>query len=371
ELIRGLASERYELYLAIPGEPTESTKIECKSLGVKWQNIPMGWWNRKIRLDWTRRIAWATAQNVNTLANLRTIHGLTRCIRGWNIDLVHTHTGLNPWGAIAAKLTGVHHVWHIHEPNGNNQPFRYWLPDRLFANTLTHLSDYVVCVSNYVAEIFKSYQPCLPVEAVYQGIDLSRYSRTPECVMLRQALGIEKDEVVVGMVAGLSSMWKRHDLFVRMAGNLVRATPKVRFVVFGDFPSGTRKWLYNSSSNYADSIRRLVVEQGLANQFVFAGYHSNASAVMNAIDILVHPCEFEGFGRVAIEAMAAGKPVVGPNKGGVAESVVDGDTGLLFPAGDLDVLTAFCQRLIANPGLRTQMGKNGRARVAANFTLEA
>lgn len=370
ELVSGQSGGRYRPFVVAPSDLGNSAKKQCEALGVEWKVIPIGWWNRKIRLSWPRRIAFAAAQNISTRANIRTVYRLVQCIKEWNIDIVHTHTGVNPWGAVAARIAGVRHVWHLHEPNGSTKPFSYWLPDRFFARTLSQLSDYLVCVSAYVAEIFERYPQQTPVEVVYQGIDVPQFSESKTMPDLRQSLGIAQDEVAVGMVAGLTSTWKRHDLFVELAGRLSKRTPKARFVVFGDVPGKASSWLYGSSNQYSHSILDEVNRRGLGDRLIFAGFHSKPADVMSAIDILVHPCEVEGFGRVAIEAMAAGRPVIGPNRGGISESVVDGQTGFLFSAGDASDLAAHCERLINNPALRRTLGENGRVRAAEFFGIQ-
>ena len=78
----------------------------------------------------------------------------------------------------------------------------------------------------------------------------------------------------------------------------------------------------------------------------------------------------EPFGRVALEAMGAGRPVVASAVGGLGDLVIDGTTGILVPPGDVEALRAAIQQLLSDPGLRDDMGKAGRRR-AAEFTASA
>ena len=71
----------------------------------------------------------------------------------------------------------------------------------------------------------------------------------------------------------------------------------------------------------------------------------------------MHPCDIEPFGRIAIEAMAAGTPVVGPNVGGISETVVDGETGILVAPGALDAFANATEQLIRDPSLRAKNGQ--------------
>jgi len=91
---------------------------------------------------------------------------------------------------------------------------------------------------------------------------------------------------------------------------------------------------------------------------------------MSELDVLVHTSDFESFGRVAVEAMAAGRPVVGMAGGGVREIVIDEVTGLLSPPGHAELLAANIRRLAEDRELRTRLGVNGRARAQSEYTVK-
>ena len=370
DIVSGLPCDEYRTFLILPSVPTEEQCRALASLGAEWHVVPMGWWNRKIRLSWPRRIVWSLNQNAQTVGNLRTVYRIARCIRSWGVDIVHTHTGLVPWGAIAARVVGVPHVWHIHEPNGRGKPFQYWLPDSLLERVFERLSDHIILVSKYVGDLFRKRAMRTPMTVAYQGVESGAFRASDSGKKLRGSLGIDDTEIVVGMVGSLTSTWKRHDLFVRIAGRLSRRWPCARFAVFGQIPVEPSTWLYNSPYEYARRMQRIVEEERLSDRFIWAGFHSDIPAIMSAIDILVHPCDVEGFGRVAVEAMAAGRPVVGSNRGGIAESVVDGETGFLVGANNVEAFAGACERLLASPDLRRRMGEAGRAHAKSHFPTE-
>jgi 2-deoxystreptamine N-acetyl-D-glucosaminyltransferase/2-deoxystreptamine glucosyltransferase len=87
--------------------------------------------------------------------------------------------------------------------------------------------------------------------------------------------------------------------------------------------------------------------------------------------VVACPSYREGFGVVCAEAMAHGRPVVAGAVGGLLDLVVDGETGVLVPPGDVDALRAALERLIADPGLRARMGESARARVRERFSWDA
>src|SRR5262249_2158737 len=92
---------------------------------------------------------------------------------------------------------------------------------------------------------------------------------------------------------------------------------------------------------------------------------------MSEIDLLVHPADNESFGRVVVEAMAAGLPVVGVSGGGVAEIIVPGTTGLVAQKDDPAALAACIEELVRDPARGWAMGAAGRERAIAQYSLSA
>jgi glycosyltransferase involved in cell wall biosynthesis len=91
---------------------------------------------------------------------------------------------------------------------------------------------------------------------------------------------------------------------------------------------------------------------------------------MHALDAFAMPSIWEGFGIVLLEAMAAGKPVVASRVATIPEVVVDGETGLLVPAGEAAALAEALASLALDPDLARRMGEAGRARLQRHFSVE-
>jgi glycosyltransferase involved in cell wall biosynthesis len=98
---------------------------------------------------------------------------------------------------------------------------------------------------------------------------------------------------------------------------------------------------------------------------------TDQSTIMSQIDVLVHPADNESFGRVVVEAMAAGLPVVGTRGGGVAEIVRHGQTGLLARPDDPADLATCIERLVRDAGERRALGRAGRERAISTYSLAA
>ncbi len=113
--------------------------------------------------------------------------------------------------------------------------------------------------------------------------------------------------------------------------------------------------------------------EDIKEHVIFAGFipHQELAALYNLADLFVHPvlCE-DAFPNTILEAMACEVPVIASKTGGIPESVVEGQTGLLINPGDEQMLAEAVGRLLQDEGLRRRMGKEGRRRVGQRFNLE-
>ena len=368
ELLRGLPAG-YTPLLVTPRAPTAQQQAQLAPLAAEIHVVPLVSWNRKttIPLYW-RGPLWGR-EMVRSLFHLRPVRSLAHLIRSRQIDLVHTGTALNLEGALAARLCGVPHVWHVKEGIGQGGRVQFLLPDPLLVRFMASLSQRILVMSRFVGDIFVRHGQVDKLEVVPDGVDVQHFRQEANGRLLRQRLGIRDDEIVVGMAASLTSTWKQHELFLHMAALLQDDFPQARFVAFGPEPAESHHPIYNRPWHYYQALRRLAAELGLAERLIWAGFHDDIMQMMQAMDLLVHPCAYEPFGRVAIEAMAAGRPVVGPHSGGIAESVVDGGTGLLVPPHDAAALATAVAQLLRDPEQRQRLGAAGREHVARHFSL--
>ena len=120
-----------------------------------------------------------------------------------------------------------------------------------------------------------------------------------------------------------------------------------------------------------ERIRGLVQAADLDEVVQFLGERTDLPAVLRNADLFLLPSESESFGLAALEAMSCGVPVIASRVGGVPEVVIDGETGLLAPVGDIAAMAAHVVRLLADAPLRARLGHAARARAETVFPLEA
>jgi glycosyltransferase involved in cell wall biosynthesis len=317
------------------------------------------WWNRKIRTPrWKRPLA-EIRQIVATGWSLASAARVADFAVRSNADLIHTNTILTPEGGLAARRLGLPHVWHLREMLGPGQPFRFRREGPRFGQYVTRFCSKLIANSQASAAQIRDWVPADLLEVVPNGIDIGRFEP-------RSAVAQHKP-IVVAMVGNLTSRWKKHALFVEAAIQTDRNLP-IRWRIYGHDPSlgGTR-----SADAYTGAIHRQIAQAGISDRFDWPGFVSDPVQIMSEIDLLVHPADSESFGRVVVEAMAAGLPVVGVQGGGVNEIVQHGQTGLLAKRDDPQDLAASIEQLVREPRRRAAMGLAGRQRAESTYSLTA
>lgn len=211
----------------------------------------------------------------------------------------------------------------------------------------------IICVSRGVADSLVGQGiPEQSIRVVYNAIDGGQ--SVPPPVELG---GIQAGDVVVGCVGSLLAR-KSVDHLVRAVAALVRQGLPLHLLLVGDGPE-------------RGALEKLVAEQGLTGRVTFAGFQNNPLAWIGAMDILALSSPSEGLPRAVLEAMLTAKPVLGSDVTGTRELVRDGETGLLYPYGDIARLVLQLQRLCDDAALRERLGNAGRERVLREFSIDA
>jgi len=191
------------------------------------------------------------------------------------------------------------------------------------------------------------------VTVIPNSIDLDAFrpERSPDEV--RRELGVGQAPLV-GLLAALR-LEKDIPTFLRAAAEVHRSVPTARFLLIGDGEERAR-------------LLRLAAELGIAQQTIFAGDRRDVPALLTALDVFVLSSTTESFPNAVLEAMAAGRPVVATDVGGIPELVEDAVTGYLVAPGDTVEMSQRIWRLLQDPAECRRMGAAGRARVAREFT---
>jgi glycosyltransferase involved in cell wall biosynthesis len=194
------------------------------------------------------------------------------------------------------------------------------------------------------------------VKVVYQGVDMTRFSRGLGDPSAAERLGIPRNARVVGIVANLRPV-KDHALFLRSAKLVADQVPDVAFLLAG------RGELY-------DDLRKLANELGIADRVFFTRGDGNMMDWLSRMSIGCLTSISEGFSNAIMEYMAAGMPVVAIDVGGNRDAVVDGETGYLVPQRSPEKFAEPIIKLLRDEGLRASMGAKGFDRCRQLFEVQ-
>lgn len=184
------------------------------------------------------------------------------------------------------------------------------------------------------------------IRTIPNGVSIERFSPGPGGRAVRRLV----------TVANLRRE-KAHEVLLQAAALLAPSHPELRYVIAGDGPR-------------AAELRNLASALGIAGQVDFLGHVEDVGALLRHADGFVLPSLSEAFPNAAIEAMAAGLPVVASAVGGLLDLIDSGRTGLLVPAGDPAAVAAAIAALAADPSHASRMGAAARAEVAGRYSFD-
>ena len=282
---------------------------------------------------------------------------LARAARGYRVVCANSQKALFV-SALATRLMRRPLVWVVHDiitdPAFSRNTRRAAV---LFANLF---ASRVVANSKASAEAFiAAGGRADKVRIVYCGFDPAAHPQgSPTAAReLRQRFGLSEGPVV-GLFGRLTPWKGQHVLLKAM-----KALPGVQALIVGSALFG--------EDAYVAELRQLAQAEGVAERVHFAGFQNDVATIMAGVDIVLHTSTHaEPFGRVVVEGMLAGRPVIATSGGGVNEIVADGENGLLVPPNDPPALAAAVSRLMKDQELARRIAAQGRASAATRFNID-
>jgi glycosyltransferase involved in cell wall biosynthesis len=265
-------------------------------------------------------------------------------------------------GRIAAKLDRVPIIVHtIHGPSFYeyqnpiaNWAFR-WAEQVAGACTTQFVSVADAMTEQYLAAGIGAPDKYV---TIHSGMNIGAFLNASRDNSLRESLGISGSDLVVGKIARLFRL-KGHEFLFAAAPRIVAAVPSAKFLLVGD-------------GIYRERFERLAVNMGLRSHFIFAGLvpPQDIPRYIASMDVVAHLSLREGLPRALPQALACGKPVVAFDVDGAREVCLDGETGFLVRAEDVDALAGAVIRLLQDAVLAHRMGAQGRELIRERFSEE-
>jgi glycosyltransferase involved in cell wall biosynthesis len=279
-------------------------------------------------------------------------------IRSNHIDLVHSHQINILAGDIAAKLANVPAIHTIHEiATGPLWPYR------IFSTIIRLTCQRIIILCDASGELVtRDWRRLSKIHKIYNGVNTERFAPGKGNEQaLREALGVEKDTIVVGAMSRIQYT-KGLEFYVEAAADVLRDFSNILFLLVGDTITDEERFV-----NYKQSLQDQVCRLGIEDRFIFVGLRRDVVDVLAAIDIFVLPSVFDILPTAVLEAMAMGKPVIATRVGGLPEVIIDGLTGFLVPTRSHFSLAEKINTLARDRTLRASMGREGRNRVVDLF----
>lgn len=293
---------------------------------------------------------------------------LARALSRMGPGIVHTH-GVrgNFFGRLLANHFNMHPiVTTIHSDLDLDYPdWRQRLVYRLLEQATDPWVTHFIAVSRGLCDkLVARGLAAERITVIPNGVDLSRFAPDPVArERLRAELGLPAGARLAGLVARLHPV-KGHPLFLEAAARVLARRQEegfsdpVGFLVVGD-----------GEPAYRQELEALAGRLGLGDTVRFLGDRDDVPAILAGLDVAVLASQAEGFPLAAIEALAAGVPLVATRVGSLPEIVRDGVDGILVPPGNPQALAAALSRLLSAPDLSRRMGEAAR-QAAGRFSVE-
>lgn len=304
----------------------------------------------------TMRLSWLMALP----GIVRQVRAIARHAKQYDVLFLNTQKAL-VLGALGKPLHRRAIIWHLHDIVSREH---FGPLQRLIVKwTVRFAVDHVVANSHASAASLTALtgRPPDSVPVVHNGVDLNEFRRVDAADIgaLRRRLHLPENRYLLGLFGRLAP-WKGQHVALQALTRLPRQT---HLVLVGAAMFGEEA--------YAASLRDEAVRLGIANRVHFAGFRDDVPAWMKAVDVILHTSTVpEPFGRVIIEGMAAGRPVIAAAAGGVTEIIRHGDNGWFVEPGNAAALADAVETLQSAPELAQRLSDRALIDVGQQFSLE-
>jgi len=345
-LIKGSTHES-----AMTGEETELINKQlatAKKQGIKLVDIP------------------SLVRRISPLKDIKSFVYIFLILRTSKPDIVHTHTSkAGLIGRLAAWMARVPMI--IHTPHGHVFYGHFGRSlSRIFLQMeklLGRITDHLIALTPEEGNDYLSLRVSRPnnTSVIHSGVDVRRFIEgTKERTRKRKELGIPLDAIAVGYVGWLLPI-KGVTYLVSAMAKVLERHPKSLLVLVGKGDDKAEEEI---------KLKEQVEKSGLDDKVRFLGWRSDVDEIMGCFDIFVLPSLNEGMGRVLVEAMAAGLPIVASRVGGIPDLLKDGQTGILVPPADATALENAIFDLIEDKEKRKRLGQAG-TKMCQHYSTEA
>lgn len=293
----------------------------------------------------------------SSLIRARKAARFVRIVRARRYDLIDAW--LYPADIASALARPIVGLPVVFSGRRNIDPHRRFGPlEPVIETAANRWTDRVVANSRAAADHAIAAQRVAPgrLRIIRNGVELPDPIAAAERAARRRALGGSDEDLIIGCVASYTQA-KRLDVLVEAFAVVARELPTARLELIGEGPG-------------RDALGAQIRTLRLEGRVCLHGFEVDPERLYPAFDVVALSSEREGLPNTLLEAAAAGRAMVSTAAGGAAEIVVDGETGLLVPVGDVPALAAALLRMASDPELRDRLGAGARQHVERSFGMD-
>ncbi len=284
-------------------------------------------------------------------------------LRAWawawrrNPDLIYTNTVTCPMGMILATLLRKPHIWHVREWVGEDMGSSFDLGQSMVMSLLRGGKNGMIFNSKAMARKYADYLPEAKAIVVYNGFDFSHVG-PPDAVAKYGRTVADAGEIRLAVIGSIQPAKGQEDAIRALSTLRTRGLPVCLEIVGSGHP------------DHIDYLRTLARELAVGDHVSFPGYISDVVERLDPIAVVLVPSLQEPFGRIAVESMAHGTPVVAAAAGGLREIISDRATGLLYSPGNHAELAEKTATLLGDRFLYEAVVTGGWQDVRRRFSRE-
>jgi glycosyltransferase involved in cell wall biosynthesis len=346
ETVECLEERGFDCRVLMPGDL--GLGEDLAKLGVPFSKFPYWVWMGHKSI-WERTQAAARNLLLSVPAVLE--------LRKWNPDIIYSNTMTVGFGAVLAAILRRPHVWHLHELGYEDHGLRFDFGEK-FSYRVINSASACIAVSQITADNFARHIDPSKLTVMFQSLHRTAYWADSASRAGTEGVPTKKHKLRCIIVGRLSEGKRQEDAVGAMA-ELGRMGVDAELLIVG-----------RSNPGYRERLETLVQEQKLGDRVSILGSVTDRLPYVQSADVVLMCSRCEAFGRVTVEGMLAGKPVVAARSGANPELIREGVNGMMYEVGDVKELADKIRYLNDNPDLAKRMGENGRSWADGIFNKE-
>ncbi len=263
-----------------------------------------------------------------------------------NPDIIHYNLTRIIEPLVASNLAGIPAIMHFREDPTHNRKF---LGRDYLLFKFMNLANYWVANSNTTRDYIVKNKSTKGPSVILNGIDVDKF---------KPIESLKSPVFTVLMLSGIVA-WKNHELFLKIAREVIVRNPEIHFLIAG-----------KGDNEYEKYLKELVNNWNLQIQVKFIGFVEDTPSLLNSVHILLHTSGKETFGRVFVEAMACKIPVIATKGGSADEIIENGLSGFTY---DKDEVLSVAKKIIelsVNKDMYQNVAEAARKRALQEYSLE-